>query len=72
MEEHSLKLKLPTMEFQENKDGRKSLRFEGYGVYNLEGRKTLKLYFVRLYRDDDGFQGEEVRVGVLATARNEV
>ncbi|CAL2276544.1 unnamed protein product [Prunus armeniaca] len=58
--------------FQENEDGRKSLRFEGYGVYSLEGRKSLQLCLVRLYRDDDGFQGEEVMVGVLATARKEM
>ncbi|CAL9026630.1 unnamed protein product [Prunus brigantina] len=72
MEEHSLKLKLLAMKFQENENGRKSLRFEGYGVYNLEGRKSLKLCLGRLYKDDDGFQEDEVMVGVLATARKEV
>ncbi|CAL9017196.1 unnamed protein product [Prunus brigantina] len=72
MEEHSLKLKLLAMKFQENDDGRKSLRFEGYGVYSLEGRKSLELCLVRLYREDDGFQGEEVMTVVLATSRNEV
>ncbi|CAL2270843.1 unnamed protein product [Prunus armeniaca] len=73
MEEYNLKLKLPTMnkDFQENEDGRKSLRFEGYGVYSLEGRKSLELCLVRLYREDDGFQGDETMAGVLATARKE-
>ena len=56
---------------QEKENGRKSLRFEGYGVYSLEGRKSLELCLVRLYREDDGFQGEEVMARVLGTARKE-
>ncbi|CAL9018881.1 unnamed protein product [Prunus brigantina] len=48
----------------ENEDGRKNLRFEGYGVYSLEGRKSLELCLVRLYRADDGFQGKDIMDGV--------
>ncbi|KAI5335135.1 hypothetical protein L3X38_025268 [Prunus dulcis] len=59
-------------QFQENEDGRKSLRFEGCGVFSLKGRKSLELCLVRLYREYDGFQGDEVMAGLLATARKEV
>ncbi|CAL8163952.1 unnamed protein product [Prunus armeniaca] len=38
-------------------EGRKSLRLESYGVYSLKGRKSLELCLVRLYGEDDGFQG---------------
>ncbi|CAL2256314.1 unnamed protein product [Prunus armeniaca] len=57
---------------EKNEDGRKSLRFEGYGVYSLEGRKSLELCLLRLYREDDGFQGKDIMAGVLATTRKEV
>ncbi|CAL8172987.1 unnamed protein product [Prunus armeniaca] len=68
MEEHNLTWKLPAMKFQENDDGRKNLRFEGLAW--KEGKAWSCL--VRLYREYDGFQGEEVMAGVLATSRKEV
>ncbi|KAI5347583.1 hypothetical protein L3X38_000470 [Prunus dulcis] len=66
-------------EFYRWEDKRKSLMLESYGVYSLEGRKSLELCLVRLYGEDDGLQGKEsslvvaegglMAAGMLATAK---
>ncbi|CAL2273303.1 unnamed protein product [Prunus armeniaca] len=47
-------------------------KWEEMEDFRGERRKSLELCLVKFYREDDGFQEEDVMAGVLATARKEV